>query len=95
MAHKTTYTCDRCSKQGESPDFLLAVDVRIRSSYPTSYSDNMDVKKTAEWCQQCLHDTGLKQIYDVEKKKRVDPPPNPPTIEDLVREIVSEMIPQQ
>lgn len=92
MAKRTYYTCDRCGKQkaGE-PNFVENVGIRVGPAYSHT---TMFFDLQADWCRNCLIETGLR---DPAAHILTDPPaPDPkPTLEDLIREIIRECIEEE
>ena len=78
---KVTYTCDRChaTDQTNSID-LLPIQVQVFSF--------KSIVKTAEWCRNCLNITGL--LSDTNPVLEVEKIVPPPSIEDIIREIIRE-----
>lgn len=77
---RTIYKCDKCgNEQGESEQLWT---VGITAS--TVYCSTTIPYRKIEVCRPCLESFGI----CVTKKKDVEPP-KPPTVEELIREIIS------
>lgn len=87
MAETTFYICDRCGKSQEnnSKD-MHHVSIMIRSIPPPHYGTVHDGSHKKLWCRECLARTG---IVDWEEPG-VTPPTTPPTLEDMIIEIVQD-----
>jgi hypothetical protein len=83
MAVVTTYTCDRCFAEQTSKDQFWTVGVTAKAH---SYnSGNAPYAITPmEVCRDCLENLG---IYP-QTKTTEQPTYNPPTLEDLIVELV-------
>ena len=79
--------CDRCGATAENDkDFLKHVAVGVNwGGYGFQAADR---KLEADWCRECLIKTGLCRPQNEADEKIA--PPAPPTLEDLVRDIVRE-----
>lgn len=81
MAITTIYKCDRCNSEQSSNTQLWQLNVAYRH-LGTGYSEN---KTTGiQVCRKCLESLGI----NASKAVRESPEYNPPTIEDLIAEIV-------
>jgi hypothetical protein len=94
--------CDRCGKDAESEadkkaldlhSVILGTKLRYASSYernvvPT-YAEHASWEK--EWCIECRKKTGLAVVMEA---KRNDPATQVPTLEEMIREIVRQEIPE-
>lgn len=86
MAVKTTYTCDLCGHTQDDSNQMWWVGVSIDQNRHTS---QRYAKMDQLWCRACALKRHLLPFSD-EKQKAKAPPP--PTLEDLVREIVREEV---
>ncbi len=90
---RTTYTCDRCGEESDKSVYLHNVVVGIRAAYPHYGGHVMAVgnsKRRAlsvEWCEPCCNKAG---IGFPPKPEDDEKPPEPPTLEELIREIAAE-----
>ena len=75
----TIYKCDKCGNEQNSRKQFWTVHISISCEYYTHSQ-----QKEIQVCQICLESFG---ILVPEKKKETLPPP--PTVEDLIREIIS------
>jgi hypothetical protein len=82
MSTKTTYTCDRCKGDFSDRKAIKCVSAGVGDF---SGSDSWFKSFRQDWCHNCLKGFGL----PCESAKATDVPPNPPpTLEDMIREIV-------
>lgn len=83
MAVTVTYTCDKCGMQQPTSNQFWTVGIKAQCSGHTSdqYISN---KFKMEICRPCLEYLG---IHPTEKTVN-DPEYQPPTLEELIREIV-------
>ncbi len=89
MPQTTFYICDRCNKsqENDSKD-MHTVAIVIRSVPPPRFAQVHDGSHKKLWCRECLARVG---IVDWEEPG-VTPPTSPPTLEDMIIEIVGEVI---
>ncbi len=81
----TTYKCDKCGEEASGTNTIGLDIVEVRwGQYETHVTQG-------EWCKKCRIEMGC--IYDGDKKP-VAEDESPPTLEDLVREIVRDEIPE-
>jgi hypothetical protein len=88
----TTHTCDRCKKSGTAQElelYYVGIDVAMR------YSTGDRSKRSAEWCGNCLIATGLATSYDITRNGEPFLLENPPTLEEMIRQIVREEVEEQ
>ena len=85
MSVKTTYTCDLCGATQDTPEQFWVVEATVRSiTSATGYSSTSKLK---QWCRACC------EVYDI--LPTINPritDVEPPTFEDMIREIVREEI---
>lgn len=88
---KTNYICDRCAHPQESPDQFWVIGVKAKPyGYTTSQWEASDHQMQV--CRPCLEVLG----FHVRAPKKDEPPlPAPPTLEELIREIVQSQREQQ
>lgn len=96
MARETHYTCDRCGKTDNDLGRigLKTVAVGIKeiafAYYDTNSNDLFDAnRREAEWCAECLVKVGIYPKSAIPNTVQIDPPP---TLENLIREIIQEEI---
>ncbi len=83
MAIKTIYTCDKCGSEQENPDQFWTVGV---SAAHGVYPSNEFVQgKHMHVCRPCLESLG---IHVQKKLEHEQNPPQIPSVEDLIRELV-------
>ena len=81
-----TLKCDRCGATAENDkNFLKQVAVGVNWGYGFQAADR---KLEAEWCRECLIKAGLHSPQNEADEKIA--PLVPPTLEDLVRDIVRD-----
>ena len=88
----TTYTCDKCGHSQErpqSPKQLWDVGIGIEALGTGSYhSISSRLAHKQIWCRSCIIKSGLFPPSHIDKEKA----PTPPTLEDMIREIMKEEI---
>lgn len=78
----TTYTCDKCQRLVDK-DAIWAINVRVtRNTNSNPYISYQDLNTV--WCEHCIAKAGFI------KRDFVKPPAAKITIEDLIRELISE-----
>lgn len=93
---EVAYTCDRCGyetdswdntrSEGGSSRQMWTVGVAVRhSQHLQSVGAYVTEGQRADWCDSCVREMGL---VGVKPTPNQDPPP--PTLEDIIREIVRE-----
>lgn len=83
MSYKTIYTCDKCGKEQLTMDQFWTVGVSANcATYPAT---NFVTGKFLQVCRPCLESFG---IHVQQRPANVPPAPEPPSLEDLIREIV-------
>jgi hypothetical protein len=80
----TTYKCDRCG--AEDTDNQIGLNF-IKVGYG-QYITDASCRPMVEWCHKCRIETGLQKPS--EKMPGVKPGEPPPTLEEMIREIVRE-----
>lgn len=84
MAFKTIYTCDKCGHEQETPDGFWTVGVS--ASHSIGVPNNHFVEgKHMHVCRPCLESFGINVLTKPEHEQN---PPQIPSVEDLIREIV-------
>jgi len=89
----TIQTCDRCKRDLEKGESLIAVGVVYcfgPSISPYSGSTIHSSDSEAQWCRTCMIKMGL--LHHDAHGNQVKTPEPLPTLEDLIREIVREEI---
>jgi|WetSurSiteA1Bulk_404760.scaffolds.fasta_scaffold409957_1 hypothetical protein len=79
-----TFKCDRCGVE-KNHSFLWDIEIRINGSV-------YDQAGKKEWCRACLVKVGLWNPSFEEKKDGIKTPDHPPTLEDIIRELIREEI---
>lgn len=85
MSITTIYRCDRCGQEQQTKDQIWQVQVTI-GSIGDPHGQNK--KHIADWCRKCAEAARLLPNY-LHKEANEELPP-PPSLEDLVRQIVRE-----
>ena len=81
--YETMITCDCCKKSSKqnAKDGMQLWAIKIMCGSNTPYQ--------VDWCRECCIKASIFPAYNSEDKKIVPAQP-PPTLEDLVRQIVQE-----
>jgi hypothetical protein len=85
---KTNYICDRCKKESVESSFLHNVEIFVdrkpymSCNYATHYT---------EWCEKCMIESGMVTW----KRKEIENPTVPPTIEQLLLEALRTFIQEE
>ncbi len=84
---KTTWTCDKCGAVSETHEDMWVLAVSLKRCRGTGVGPyhQPSLGPSAEWCQKCIELAGL--VLPTPPPKH---PVAPTTLEDLVREIVTE-----
>ena len=87
-----TYECDRCGNMIDDHEqaWNLAITIACEPRVPDHYPTWVSKERRAQWCRPCMEHYDLVGMSTGSDAKRSDPPP---TIEELVREIVREELP--
>lgn len=85
----TTYTCDKCghTQQNDKQMWKLLVSL-VHHGFEHNYSTT---KREVLWCRACVERKGFLPIPGEQEKSDSTPPP---TIEDMIREIVASAMNQ-
>lgn len=89
---KTTYTCDRCKK--DQPERKDVYEIKLTAeggsyAYSTGRFNSIAAFQSgAHWCRACLIETGFFTWTTAEAK----PPETPPTLEEMIRQIIATAI---
>ena len=87
MATVTIFKCDRCSKEFPNRDTIKCISAGVGDYH----GDSAWFKSwRADWCFECLAQMGLPQKADKTPRSNT---PTPPTLEDMIREIVRQELP--
>ena len=79
MSITTIYKCDKCGNEQDNRDQFWNVEISISAHYYSKQS-----QKAIDVCRQCLESFGIL----VRRENKATLPP-PPTVEDLIREIIA------
>lgn len=88
MTIVTTYTCDKCGHHQTKNDQMWGIGVVLQHGMEVSnsrYSTSLIPQAKGLWCRKCIESIGL--LCEAPKPDDKDAPP-PPTLEDMIREIV-------
>lgn len=91
MAIKTIYICEKCGQEQLSAEQFWTVGVQAyHHGYSVGKYDFVEGKKL-QVCRRCLESFGIhvKQQNDQESQ------PVPPTLEDLIAEIIARCTPRE
>ena len=89
MSQTTTYTCDRCGAIN-TDEAVIRLE-RVSIVFGRYHTTTQHEEHSADWCLTCRIKTGITHTgFDTEIRHIPDSPP--PTLEDLVREIIREEI---
>ena len=89
MGRKVEFTCDSCETEHEDDNNLWSVGIVIKNKYAESEFHGR-TKIQALWCRECMERHHLLDYVELAQKK--EPLPPPPTIEDMIRDIVHEAV---
>ncbi len=89
MTTKTYYHCDRCGSIHDSNEQMWIMSASLRNA--RNPSDRHPREKQQDWCRKCVEQFGWLPVSSVEKSDHVIVPP--PTLEDIIREIVRSELP--
>ncbi len=92
MSTRTIYKCDRCGVETEDPQQFWLVGFMVTTDRWISTSNTNALQMKREWCRACVEEF---EILPRVVTKPPQPPEQPKTIEDLIREIVQEERAQQ
>lgn len=84
---KTTWTCDKCKKEQDTPEQMWEVGVTLKSADNRHYATRTETKVTQLWCRECCEVYPF--IFPTDKEI---PTATAPTFEDFLREIFREEI---
>ena len=87
MSIKTEYICDKCGAVQASEEQFWELKVSAEHVDYTSTNRYVDAARTMQVCRQCLESLG----YHVQVKPGQSTP-TPPTLEELIIEIVNNAI---
>ena len=89
MSVKTIYTCERCKKEQDTPQqfWVVGAVAYTIGSGPHNYIQPPEQHRL-QVCRPCLEILGIHR----RKKKAPEVQTEPPTIEELIRELVKEEI---
>jgi len=87
---ETILTCDRCKlKVDNLHDVGAGRRIKHQSSYGASGNTMEVTQLTAEWCTSCCIEMHIVKPVDTSKALPLE---TPPTLEDMIREIIREEI---
>ena len=86
----TTYKCDKCGHEQPTADQMWTVAFTFKSAEDWSSTQPAKAKEEL-WCRACLEKL---HVLSQHSAKEVDIPTQPPTLEEMIRQIVREELPQ-
>ena len=85
----TIYKCDKCGHEQETNDQMWNIGVSV--SHHGSQIGRYETPRGKEmWCRKCIEKLGLLPAHGGKPQKPDEPKSAPPSLEDMVREIVRE-----
>jgi hypothetical protein len=87
MSHTTTWMCDRCKESSNDRKALALETIGIRWNQYQSASQSLIHQ--AEWCVKCRVEMG---VVGPSHDPNAQPIAPPPTLEDVIRELIKEEI---
>lgn len=92
MSVTTTYTCDRCGAQQSTPEQFWTIGVVAKHDLHTAFPKwELPLERNRmQVCRACCEAMGM-----VPRMVPVENPPPPPTLEDLIRELIREEMQNQ
>ena len=91
MAIKTIYICEKCGHEQLTADQFWTVGIQANHhGYAVGFYDFVEGKKM-QVCRPCLESFGI----HVSKKVEQDTKPAPPTLEELIAEIIARCAPYE
>ncbi len=85
------YVCDRCGKTQENDEKdMHYVGIQVTDIYPRYASSSAGINQKV-WCRKCLVEVGIVSWTQPD----ATPPPTPPTLEDMIHEIVADAVANQ
>jgi hypothetical protein len=88
MSIKITYKCDRCEAEAKEQRELWHISIHAR---PLGEGVHWDGGKSMHVCRPCLEAMGINRTNETKKK---EPDFVPPTLEEVIREIIRSELPQ-
>lgn len=88
MGIETIYTCDRCKQRAKPIECIQVMVVTSPPNKPTPLACGV-IQRSQMWCRSCIVRNGIvEQPYIGQKPE----PPELLTIEDLLRQMVTEIV---
>lgn len=99
-----TYACDRCGhtqdsdrKFADTDRWMTTITLAMQDGHQENNNGHLNLTardtakvKTVLWCDKCCDEVGLSNIHRLSQPMPYDPAP--PTLEDMLREIIREEI---
>lgn len=86
MAQKTTYTCDRCSKEVMRHELsLIVLNITARHRQYAEYCSEIS---SGEWCKECIAASGLVAPEPKWREENQAEAPPEPTLEELIKRFI-------
>ena len=87
MSQVTTYKCDLCGKEQDNQGQMWTIALFVKNGC-TAYVGQGDYpKKKTDWCRACMEIYSLLPTVEIKPDKVIQPPP---TIEDIIRDLVRD-----
>jgi hypothetical protein len=86
MSINVTYKCDKCGAESKEKSALWHISLHAR---PLGEGVHWDGGKSMHVCRPCLEAMGINRTQETKKK---DPDFVAPTLEELIREIVTRCV---
>lgn len=93
MSVRTIYKCDKCGAEQSTADqfWVVGVIAHVRNGSINTYSPFVSQDHKMEVCRKCLESFGI----HVQHRGPKAPMPKPPTLEDLIIQLVQDTIDTQ
>lgn len=83
----TKYVCDKCGATQDTDNQMWSVGVTVRANLSPTWT-YPDRRANQLWCRSCTEKLGLLPTSDPVLANSIKE--NPPTLEDMIREIVND-----
>lgn len=88
----TTYTCDDCGHEQDTPEQMWHIGVALRH-HGTKNNSYEKPREEELWCRNCVEKLGL--LPTPKEQKSEEPAPEPMSLEDMIRDIIHEEVSSQ
>lgn len=86
----TIYRCDRCEKEQSERTQMWYIGIGVNAVDPPV---NRSIRDEQLWCRMCVEKMHLLPSVRHDREKEELPPP--PTLEDLLTELIERIVEQQ